>query len=61
MRNRASVELDGKMAEFFAVADIPGTGGTDISTLQKAEGYLAHKWGLTGSLPAGHPYKTTHP
>ena len=61
MRNRASVELDGRMAEFFAVADIPGTSGTDISTLQKAEGYLAHKWGLTGALPAGHPYKTAHP
>lgn len=28
---------------------------------QQIEGYLAHKWGLTGSLPAGHPYKTTPP
>ena len=27
----------------------------------KVEGYLAHKWGLTGSLPADHPYKTTAP
>lgn len=61
MRNRASVELDGKLAEFFAVADIPGTGGTDISTLEKAEGYLAHKWGLEGSLPVSHPYKTSAP
>jgi hypothetical protein len=61
MRNRASVELDGKLAEFFAVADIPGTGGTDISTLEKAEGYLAHKWGLESSLPSSHPYKTSAP
>jgi hypothetical protein len=28
---------------------------------EKLEGYLAHKWGLTGSLPGGHPYKTTAP
>jgi len=61
MRNRASVELDGKLAEFFAVADIPGTSGTDISTLEKAEGYLAHKWGLESSLPISHPYKTSAP
>ena len=31
--------MAGKMAEFFTVADVPGTGGTDISTLEKAEGY----------------------
>jgi hypothetical protein len=28
---------------------------------QKTEGYLAHKWGLTGKLPSGHPYKSTPP
>jgi hypothetical protein len=28
---------------------------------QKLEGYLAHKWGLTANLPAGHPYKSTPP
>ena len=34
-----------------------------LSTLdrQKVEGYLAHKWGLTGKLPADHPYKTVPP
>lgn len=31
------------------------------SDKQKIEGYLAHKWGLTANLPAGHPYKTTAP
>ena len=61
MRNRSSQELEGQLAEFFAVANIPGTGGTDISTLQKAEGYLAHKWGLTSSLASGHPYKSSAP
>ena len=61
MRNRASQELAGRLAEYFAVADIPGTGGTDISELEKAEGYLAHKWGLTGVLPVAHPYKSSPP
>jgi hypothetical protein len=28
---------------------------------QKLEGYLAHKWGLTASLPSDHPYKTVGP
>lgn len=34
-----------------------------LSTLerQKLEGYLAHKWGLTASLPNDHPYKTVGP
>ena len=61
MRNRASEELNGQLAEFFAVAAIPGTGGTDISDIEKAEGYLAWKWGLNGLLPSGHPYKNSPP
>jgi hypothetical protein len=28
---------------------------------ERLEGYLAHKWGLTGDLPGGHPHKTTPP
>ena len=61
MRNRSSVELNGKMGEFFAVASIPGTSGTDLTHLIKAEGYLAHKWGLAGSLPSSHAYKNSAP
>jgi len=61
MRNRSSQELAGRMAEFFTVADLPGTGGTDLSTIEKAEGYLAHKWGLTSSLLVSHPYKNSAP
>jgi hypothetical protein len=61
MRNRSSVELDGRMAEFFAVADIPGVSGTDLTDLEKGEGYLAWKWGLVSSLPSGHPYKNSPP
>ena len=61
MRNRSGVKLDGRMAEYFHVAGAPGTGGTNISDVEKAEGYLAHKWGLTANLPVSHPYKTTAP
>ena len=60
-RNRANERMGGKMAEFFSVASIPGTGGTDITDVQKAEGYLAHKWGLEGNLPSDHPYKSSAP
>jgi hypothetical protein len=28
---------------------------------QQIEGYLAWKWGLAASLPAGHPYKSSPP
>jgi hypothetical protein len=35
--------------------------GIDTDTIKKIEGYLAHKWGLTASLPAGHFYKTKAP
>ena len=61
MRNRANERMGGKMAEFFTVAGVPGTGGTDITDVIKAEGYLAHKWGLTANLPVSHPYKSSAP
>jgi hypothetical protein len=61
MRNRTGKKLDGRMAEYFHVAGVPGTGGTDITDVEKAEGYLAHKWGLESSLPSSHPYKTSAP
>ena len=61
MRNRANVKLDGRMAEYFHVAGAPGTGGTDITDVEKAEGYIAHKWGLASSLPSSHPYKSVAP
>lgn len=54
--NNNSYCLNGDIAEviFFNVA----LSSTDR---EKIEGYLAHKWGLTAGLPAGHPYKTTAP
>jgi hypothetical protein len=35
----------------------------ELTTLerQKNEGYLAHRWGVSGLLAAGHPYKTLGP
>jgi len=61
MRNRANERLDGQLAEFFVVGALPGTGGTDITEFEKAEGYLAHKWGLTANLPSDHPFKNVSP
>lgn len=61
MRNRANERMDGRVAEFFVVGALPGTGGTDITEFEKAEGYLAHKWGLTANLPSDHPFKNVSP
>ena len=45
-----------------AYAEVVITGAVlDVADRQRVEGYLAHKWGTTASLPAGHPYKTTPP
>jgi hypothetical protein len=54
--NNNSYCLNGDIAEviFFNAA-------LSATDREKVEGYLAHKWGLTGSLPAGHPYKTVAP
>ena len=67
-RSKLGTFLKGDLAEFFTFADIPGTGGTDISFIEKAEGYLAHKWNGTGigqnilsRLPNNHPYKNSAP
>ncbi len=52
----ASFFLTGYIAEFVII-----NGATTTDTRQRIEGYLAHKWGLTANLPAGHPYKTVGP
>ena len=36
-------------------------GRWNTSQAQRAEGQLAHKWGVASLLPADHPYKTTAP
>lgn len=32
-----------------------------VSTAERLEGYLAHRWGLAASLPVDHPYKNSPP
>jgi len=36
-------------------------GAVSAANREKLEGYLAHKWGMTGSLPTGHPYRSQSP
>lgn len=48
--------LNGWIAEVFFTNAKQST--TDR---QKAEGYLAHKWGITGNLDSAHPYKSAAP
>lgn len=38
-----------------------GNTNPSAGEVEKLEGWAAHRWGLAGSLPAGHPYKTTAP
>ncbi|NDH16654.1 MAG: hypothetical protein EBY48_06190, partial [Opitutae bacterium] len=48
--------LKGNIAEFFVLDET-----SNANTIAKVEGYLAHKWGLAGSLPSEHAYKATAP
>jgi hypothetical protein len=60
-RNRGSQSYGGKLFEFMVSDGQPGIGSGNKMYIEKAEGYLAHKWGLTSSLPVSHPYKNTAP
>lgn len=55
----ANESMDGEIAEVVYCQ------GQDwsVSTVErdKVEGYLAHRYGLTASLPANHPYKDAAP
>lgn len=55
---------------YAETTDVPGLDVAEVvfytndgtaATRQKVEGYLAHKWGVTGNLPAAHPYKNLAP
>ena len=50
------VFFEGKIAEVIIIGHFVGD-----TERQKIEGYLAHKYGLTGSLASTHPYKTNAP
>lgn len=54
----------GAMSTFqnTSIAEVIMIRGTvSAATREQLEGYLAHKWGLTANLPAGHPYKSAAP
>jgi hypothetical protein len=55
-RDTAGSFLNGQIAEIVFTES-----ATSTFVRQRIEGYLAHKWGLTSNLPAGHPYKTVGP
>ena len=52
----AGTGFNGWVGEVIMITSV-----SSISTRQKIEGYLAHKWNLTSSLSADHPYKTIAP
>jgi hypothetical protein len=54
--NNAALGFIGDIAEFVILSSTPSN-----DDRQKMEGYLAHKWGLDGNLPSGHPYKSAPP
>ncbi len=60
-RNRGSQTFGGTLYEFMSVKGLPGTGGTDMTYIEEAEGYVAHKWGAASVLPVSHPYKSSAP
>ena len=51
-----SAVLNGELAEVVFTSDT-----ISDSNRKKLEGYLAHKWGSEGLLPASHPYKSAPP
>jgi hypothetical protein len=52
----AATFFNGDIAELILIQNDVTT-----ATRQLVEGYLAHKYGLSASLPAGHPYKSAPP
>ena len=54
--NGVASYFKGKIGEIVLVA-----GASSMVERQKLEGYLAHKWGLSGNLTSDHPYKSQRP
>ena len=62
MANRnGNKKLPGRFGELLLYSGECGTSSDNYEYRYQAEGYLAHKWGLTSVLPSNHPYKTTQP
>lgn len=55
-RNNTNRGIQGNICEIVAFSSPINT-----ANRQRVEGYLAHRWGTTGSLPSGHPYKASAP
>lgn len=47
---------NGSMQDLFGYSD-----ELTLAERNRCEGYLAHRWGVSGLLPSGHPYKTLGP
>ena len=60
-RNRGSQSFGGKLFEFMVSQGLPGIGSGNKMYIEKAEGYLAHKWSREVLLPGAHPYKSSAP
>ena len=52
----AQYHYSGDLNEIVVLTAVPSS-----ADRQRLEGYLAHKWGTTASLPADHPYKSAPP
>lgn len=48
--------FEGRISALYAV-----DGAVSAATQREIEGYLAHKFGLAGNLPASHPFKSAPP
>lgn len=51
----SGLRLDGRIGEVVGIAS------SAVADRENLEGYAAHRWGLAGALPAGHPYKSAAP
>jgi hypothetical protein len=51
----SALRLEGMLGEVVAISSALS------EDRERLEGYAAHLWGLTGQLPAGHPYKSVAP
>lgn len=57
INNLGAGAYSGKLHEIIICNNTTLSGGNQ----ERVEGYLAHKWGLTTSLPSDHPYKSVAP
>lgn len=56
-----NIAANGGFGDIDLAAILVSNVNTPSPDIDKLFGWAAHKWGLTASLPAGHPYKTSPP